>query len=296
MMNDAEYEIHIDPEFRDLVYPLSARAYHALEESMLHDGCNTSIKVWNHQVLDGLSKFEICVQHDLTFTIEKKHFKRRRDALAWICEQQLQRNDLPPQMRRYLIGMMYETQKPTSGRGRVPNGQYPGNQKAKRAKLLNRLSAKNHVTTYTIQRYAGFARAINGIKRQSPELAQVILSGDYGITHEKAIQLSHQTKNELLEYYKNLEKGQELKEKELPLATSFSSSGKPVPSVKDTPAYDPDAEINGLALTIPSWCSSMERVRNTIDPEIVSESAKSRLRSGLTLLTNEVEKVVQFVS
>ena len=55
MMNDAEYEIHIDPEFRDLVYPLSARAYHALEESMLRDGCNTSIKVWNHQVLDGHS-------------------------------------------------------------------------------------------------------------------------------------------------------------------------------------------------------------------------------------------------
>ena len=66
--------------------------------------------------------------------------------------------------------------------------------------------------------------------------------------------------------------------------------------MKDTPAFDPDAEINGLALTIPSWCSSMKRVRNAIDPDIVSEDAKSRLRSGLILLTDEVKKVGEFVS
>ena len=72
--------------------------------------------------------------------------------------------------------------------------------------------------------------------------------------------------------------------------------GKPAPSVKDTPAFDPDAEITGLALTIPSWCSSMERVRHTINPDIVSENAKSRLRSSLILLTDEVKKVEEFVS
>ena len=230
-MNEKEYEIHIEPEFRDLVYPLSARAYQALKESLLCDGCNSAIKVWNHQVLDGLSRFEICAKYDLSFTIEKKHFKRRSDAIAWICEQQLQRNDLPPQMRRYLIGMLYETQKPTSGRGRVPNGQSPGNQKAKRAKLLKRLSEKNHVTTYTIERYAGFTRAINAIKKQSPALAKAILSGDYGITHEKALMLSHQSKTELFEYYVNLTRGQSVKEDEQPSRTSFSLKGQPAPSV-----------------------------------------------------------------
>ena len=295
-MNEKEYEIHVEPEFRDLVYPLSARAYQALEESLLCDGCNSAIKVWNHQVLDGLSRFEICVKYDLSFTIEKKHFKRRSDAIAWICEQQLQRNDLPPQMRRYLIGMLYETQKPASGRGRVPNGQTPGNQKAKRAKLLKRLSEKNHVTTYTIERYAGFTRAVNAIKKQSPALAKAILSGDYGITHEKALLLSHQSKTELLEYYVNLTRGQVAGKEAQPSRISFSLKGKPAPSVKDTPAFDPDAEINGLALTIPSWCSSMERVRHTINPDIVSENAKSRLRSSLILLTNEVNKVEEFVS
>ena len=295
-MNDVKYEIHIEPEFRDLIYPLSARAYQALEESLLCDGCSTSIKVWNHQVLDGHNRFEICTRHDLAFTIEKKHFKRRRDAIAWICEQQLNRNDLPPQMRRYLIGMLYEIQKPTSGRGRLPNGQSPGSQKAKRAKLLKRLSEKNHVTTYTIERYAGFARAINGIKKQSPELAQMILTGEYGITHEKTVLLSHQPKSELLEYYAKMTEGRSVKEKDQPSRATYSLKGRAVPSVKDTPAFDPDAEINGLALTIPSWCSSMKRVRNAIDPDIVSEDAKSRLRSGLILLTDEVKKVGEFVS
>ena len=295
-MSDTEYEVHIEPEFQELVYPLSTRAYQALEESFLQGNNKKTIKVWNHQVLDGQSIFEICARNGIPFSIEKKHFKRRKDAVAWICEQQLQRNDLPPHMRRYLIGMLYETQKPASGRGRTPIGKAPGTQKVRREQLIKRLSEKNRVTTYTVERYGAFARAINSIRKSAPKLAQMILSDEYGITHEKAVQLSHQSKFELLLFQASLTKEDAPEAKKVQSMKSLSVIGKTAPSVKDDPVFDPDAEINGLALTIPSWCSSMERVRNSIDPEIVSEKAKSRLRSGLLMLMCEVEKVEEFVS
>lgn len=295
-MNNIEYEVHVDPEFRELVYPLSTRAYQALKARLLQENENIKINVWNHQVLDSQIEFEICAQNGLPFTIEKKHFRRRKDAISWICEQQLQRNDLTPQMRRYLIGMLYETRKPPSERGRIPNGQSSGNSKPKRSKLLERLAEQNNVTVYSVARYGGFARAINRIRKQTPKLARMILSGNYGITHEKTVQLSRQQKGDLLIFQTRLTNGQDAELKESISANIVSINGRPAPSVKDDPVFDPDAEINGLALTIPSWCSSMERIRRTIDPAIVSENAKNRLRTGLLLLTNEVQRVEEFVS
>ena len=54
------------------------------------------------------------------------------------------------------------------------------------------------------------------------------------------------------------------------------------------PAYDPDAEITGLALTIPSWISSIERVRDKADFTTTSEKARSNLLSSLVDLQLKV--------
>ena len=62
-----------------------------------------------------------------------------------------------------------------------------------------------------------------------------------------------------------------------------TSAGSPT-SVKDMPAYDPDAELSSLAFTIPSWGSSIHRVRNTANFEAASHSVKRRLRKNLTAL------------
>lgn len=34
------------------------------------------------------------------------------------------------------------------------------------------------------------------------------------------------------------------------------------PAIKTMPAYDPDAEVAGLTLTIPSWMSSIDRTKS----------------------------------
>ena len=53
--------------------------------------------------------------------------------------------------------------------------------------------------------------------------------------------------------------------------------------VKDMPEFDPDAEVTGLTLTIPSWAGSIERIART-NLGIVSETARIKLQSALTEL------------
>jgi len=67
-------------------------------------------------------------------------------------------------------------------------------------------------------------------------------------------------------------------------------------SVKDVPAFDPDAEIVGLALTIPSWLSSLERVRKAMDPSIASEKSKQMLSVSLHNIKAEIENMLSLIA
>jgi hypothetical protein len=62
------------------------------------------------------------------------------------------------------------------------------------------------------------------------------------------------------------------------------SSSMPAVSVKDMPDYDPDAGILGLAFTIPSWVSSIDRIHTTANITEVSVNARGRLEKALIAL------------
>lgn len=66
-------------------------------------------------------------------------------------------------------------------------------------------------------------------------------------------------------------------------------------SIKDMPEYDPDAEIASLTLTIPSWISSMNRVRDVSDMSKVSIAAKAKLLNELEKLGNATLKMLEIL-
>ena len=53
------------------------------------------------------------------------------------------------------------------------------------------------------------------------------------------------------------------------------------PSIKDMPAYDPDATTVELSLTLPSWTSSISRAINNTNYREVSKNAQRKLRDVL---------------
>ena len=69
------YDIKIDPDFRDLLNPLSEEEHNALEASILKDGVEDPLKVWNGILVDGHNRLEICKKHGIeNFPVKEKHF------------------------------------------------------------------------------------------------------------------------------------------------------------------------------------------------------------------------------
>lgn len=296
MKERSVYDLLIDEELRWLIYPISNRAFRALEESIVNDGCCEAIKVWNRTILDGHNRYSICANHNIPYKIEKKHFKRRSDVLFWLCEQQLLRSDLPTQMRWYLIGMQYEIKKPSTGMKNDDNNEKQRKASSDRIQLLRKLGRLNYVSGNTVERYAYFARCINKIRRNSPSLARMILSGDYSITHAKTVEIAHMSQSEMKSYYRHTKQSRsEIPKYGVGVSHEIESEMAGI-SVKDVPAFDPDAEIVGLALTIPSWLSSLERVRKAMNPSTASEKSKQMLSSSLHNIKEEIENMLSLIA
>ena len=61
------------------------------------------------------------------------------------------------------------------------------------------------------------------------------------------------------------------------------------------PKFDPDAELSSLSLTIPSWCSSIERVMNVTDFQRSSKEGKKRLKIQLSNLMTVINKITKIL-
>ena len=64
-------------------------------------------------------------------------------------------------------------------------------------------------------------------------------------------------------------------------------------TIKDMPAFDPDAEINSLALTIPSWVRSINRTRSTVKFSLLTSGGRDRLEQELYRLQEAAEMMAR---
>ena len=61
------------------------------------------------------------------------------------------------------------------------------------------------------------------------------------------------------------------------------------------PAYDPDAEFSSLTLTLPSWISSVNRVRTVSDISKTSYTARSKLSEALIHLKCTIDVMLAVI-
>lgn len=64
---------------------------------------------------------------------------------------------------------------------------------------------------------------------------------------------------------------------------------------KDMPVFDPDADITGLTLTIPSWTGSIHRIQTKTDLSIISSAARSALVRELHVLVDKACEMLQIL-
>ncbi len=298
-MNDYHYtKLKIDEVFKNLIPPLSQDEYKQLEENLMSDGCREPICIWNGTIIDGHNRYEICIRHHIPFNTQQIQLESRNEAICWICANQIGRRNITEEARKYLIGKRYESEKYVGSLNVEGRNQFSLDNEVRpkiwgeppsattRSKTARKLGEEYHLSHATIEKYGTYTRAIDTLAEKDKALVPRILSGQTKISYENVIELSKLPTQELKRISKQLIKNdrnfvgyassrRDIEHRHRNSNTSPLSATDV--SVKDMPAFDPDAEIYSLTLTIPSWISSINRTGAATDLALVTDRAKNKL-------------------
>lgn len=306
------YKLKINESFKRLIPPLSSEELQQLEQNLIRDGCREPMCVWNNTILDGHNRYEICTRLKIPFMIRRIHLKNHEEAIAWICANQLGRRNITDETRKYLIGKRYEMEKILGAHNAVGTNQHK--QKEVSPKILaepaydkialrtsERLGEEYRISHATVDKYGVYAHALDTISKVVPEFAPKVLSGQVKISHMSIVELSRLSPQDVLRLGKHLSNdaiefiGYSSTRKVIPKRQDPSRQLTPpvlTGSIKDMPAYDPDAEISSLALTIPSWVSSINRTRSIANLREISINARSQLEKELLELKKTIDAIL----
>ena len=302
-------KLKIKKEFKNLIRPLNRQEYSQLEENILNDGCREAIITWNGYIVDGHNRYEICTAHDIPYKVLEMEFECEEAAVAWICANQLGRRNISEETRKFLIGMQYESEKivnskknPLGKNQYSDEGDYVKGEKIEEVvteskfRTAKRIGDENNVSANTVQKYAVYTRALAQIGSKEPELVPKILSGRYKISHRHIVELSELTKEELKKINKRMNRSHNPYFKYSKSRNIIeTTTSAPVTNIKDMPTFDPDAEVIELALTMPTWVSSIKRTQANADLDIISEEARDNLTEKLQMLKSTIEDMLSLI-
>ena len=310
-------ELTVDREFRSLIRPLLKDEYRHLEAALLTDGCREPITVWKGTIVDGHNRYEICRRLGIPFDTQERHFDNREEAIIWICSNQLGRRNISDEARRYLIGKRYEAEKVISGRRNYSGwNQYRKREQScdlpyeviepdaqqEKIRTSERIGEEYHLAHGTVEKYGAYSKAVDQIAKKDPTMLPRILSGRYKISHENVLALSRMSPQEVKKFGRQM-KATRQSSTTVPYVVSRTQLGQITPElpatlqtgIKNMPDYDPDAEITGLTLTIPSWTNSINRTRNNSNLKTVSIKARMNLQHALFNLQATIDELLQAI-
>jgi hypothetical protein len=314
------YKLKIDDDFKNLIPPLSADEYQQLEQNLIKEGCCEPISIWNGYILDGHNRYEICSRWSIPFQIRYVELFSHEEAIAWICANQLGRRNISEATRKYLIGKRYEAEKIIGTPNAIGSNQYARKVDEPRKwshphpdrimqKTAVRLGDEYHISHNTVSKYGIYAHALDILAKIKPEIVPEILSGQVKMSHENVVELSNSPNIDFKRPNQQLSDdmsdlvGCSGTSREIQSSIISVRTTKPqrpttqinTGSIKNMPAHDPDAEIESLALTIPSWVSSIDRTRLAANLSMVSINARNKLERQLVNLKKTIEDMLAVI-
>lgn len=295
-----------DIEFLRLVPPLSPAEYSALEKSIVCNGCQTPISVWDSLIVDGFHEYTICTKNHIPFSVKKLNFTSRDAAISWIAKNQIPKSNPKSDLRRYQIGKRYNAERSMNAhapRKRMPSGETSEQSRQGRAGHIAREYGISHFAIHT---YKEIATAVDAIADKDPRFAERYLAGTLRVRQIDLITVAdlppHYVRslmNGIIRQDKRFCRSEDildaLSDKDLDKENQSAKERRKAsamvgqPSVKDMPSFDPDSEVAGLSLTIPTWTSSIDRAFTKTDMTQVTEKARSKLKKELLSLHDSVE-------
>lgn len=295
-------DIIIDEDFKRLIQPVDKIELNKLETDICNNGLDKKLPIWKNQLLMGFQIYEICQNNSVPYETEEITLSNKTSAQSWICSEQLNRSDLTEEYKKYLIGKKFEFELILSKKENNPHRIKSKNHvKKSKYRIAKKIADDLEISYSTVLKYNLYSTAIDTISSVQPELADMILIGSLKISHERAIALSQQNPTIIIKIMEKIKKSpmNHIAYTELTNELEF----KPVnqsqkntlsddePGIRKMPEYDPDAELSSLALTIPSWVSSMERAHRHTEYHKTSSSARINLIKQLGILERTINLI-----
>lgn len=303
-------------EFEFLIQPRSETYTDGLAEDIVDHGCTAPVEVWENYIIDGHLRYEICRKWEVPFQIKTLSFRNENEALSYLCEQQLKRDDLTREYQRYLLGRQFRAdmeiatcrymeehpEQELNSHGQVSQ-KY-----VRKYDVAEKVGAKHNLCSTTIIKYDIYARSLDGIRSLESEVALKILSGELRVSHENMIELARLPREDIRGLKQLLaETGidrigysqlrHELQWKRIPTGQPCSRTiqqrkKNSEAKIKQMPTHDPNAELSSLSYTVPSWIRIINRSIELTDFPSTSKAARSSLKTPLTSLARKIDKLL----
>ncbi|MCC3350057.1 hypothetical protein [Ruminococcus albus] len=273
-----------DPDFQSLIPPLSRQAYEELELNIVCNGCREPIKVWGDYIIDGHKRYKICHEYEIEFNTEEILLKSREDAISWICADLLHNHELPENYQHYLIGRKYLAERTVGIMNITGTNQYTldsSGRKPHSGVTATKIGIEFHISHSTVSKYLQYAKAIDRLKAEFPDFGRKILYEEIKVSQDNIILLAKKQEDEIKRIIANSAENGKVTTSDIEgRADHIEKAVIPVAAkatVKDMPAFDPDAYVSSLTLTIPSWISSIKRTAANSDIKTLSAKARCDL-------------------
>lgn len=258
----SDMNIQIDPEFANLIPPLTDEEYQQLEASLVADGCRDALVTWDGVLIDGHNRYAMCTRRNIPFQVVERAFEGRNDALAWICTNQMARRNLSPMARGELALRMKSA---IAAKAKAQQGT--------RTNLLANLPKGSPVNTREeISEMAGVSgrtlSKVETISADAPEpVKQQARNGNLSV--DRAFKLTQQFVELPAEQRESAARlCEDELEKARTLVRLFHSSGSP----ETNGTYDEIMSTGGFHYgdDMADWCNFHERTPREIDTALRS--------------------------
>ena len=193
-----DMKLKTDPEFQNKIPPLTDAEFAQLEENILNDGeVREPIVVWNDIIVDGNNRWKIITANPwLTYKVKQMDFADKWEAFDWMYKNQLGRRNLTDEQRTFLLGKLYEARKHvTAGNPsnlRNSDGTFQCRQSddiGQVHRTVDIIAAEQKVGKKTVERAGNYAKGIDAISNDNPELAESILKAEKKIPKKDVIEI-----------------------------------------------------------------------------------------------------------
>jgi len=286
-------------EFEMLSIPLAVEQQEELESSLMREGCLEPIMTWNGVIIDGHKRYRFCIEEGIEFSIEEKKFPSSEEAVSWICRQRLEQQEKRTAGYRYLVGKLYEAQKEIAREIRKKPKEQRETSPSDCGWVSFRVAEELELHRATVEEYGKYAVCLEQIAEKSKECFDAILRQDikparhqikeYALFSERKLRELCRTFSDSSVQADSTDKLRNRRKRE-PAAEPNHEIPLSV-GIKEMPTYDPDMELNGLTLTIPTWNMAINRVMGKT--EQATEKAKQHLSSGLKQLKSQIEEMLE---